>query len=129
MDIELMKEPLGQDSAGKPVYLKDVWAREEEVNEVIGRCIHSTMFHKIYGEVFQGDERWNSLDVSQGDLSAWSPKSTYVKHPPYFVDLVAQPVPMTDTLSARELALLRDSITTDHISPAGSITFRSPPGH
>src|SRR6202011_5876346 len=86
------------------------------------------MFQKVYSEVFKGDERWNSLDVPRGDLYAWSPDSTYVKHPPYFVDMAKQPAAVTDIRGARVLALLGDSITTDHISPAGSIKLQSPAG-
>jgi aconitate hydratase len=118
MDIDLAREPLGTDSAGKPVLLKDVWPSQEEVNQAIERGIRSTMFHKVYGEVFKGDERWHSLEVPRGDLYAW-PESTYVKRPPYFVDMGVQPTPVADIRSARVLALLGDSITTDHIYPAG----------
>jgi aconitate hydratase len=127
MDIDLSNEPLGQDQAGRPVYLRDIWPSQEEVHQAIDRCIHSTMFHKVYGEVFKGDERWNSLAVPEGDLYAW-PESTYVKHPPYFVDMGAEPAPISDIRGARVLALLGDSITTDHISPAGSIKRDSPAG-
>jgi len=128
MDIDLSKEPLGQDPKSTPVYLRDIWPSQEEVQNAIDRCIHSTMFHKVYSEVFKGDERWNSLAVPEGDLYAWSPESTYVKHPPYFVDTGAQPGPVTEIRGARVLALLGDSITTDHISPAGSIKRESPAG-
>src|SRR5262249_44837052 len=128
MDIGLYHEPLGHDPKGQPVYLRDIWPSQQEVQEAIGRSVRSEMFHKEYGEVFQGDERWNSLPVPEGDLYQWNPRSTYVKHPPYFVDMGAQPAPVADIRGARVLALLGDSITTDHISPAGAIKAQSPAG-
>jgi aconitate hydratase len=128
MDIDLYQEPLGQDSQGRPVYLRDIWPSQQEIQEAIARGIQSTMFHKVYGEVFQGDERWNALAVPEGDLYQWDPKSTYVKHPPYFENMGIEPPPVTDLRGARVLALLGDSITTDHISPAGSIKLQSPTG-
>ncbi len=128
MDIDLYHEPLGQGADGRPVYLRDIWPSQREVQEVMGRCVRSEMFHKEYGEVFQGDARWNGLPVPEGDLYEWDPQSTYVKHPPYFVDMTPQPAPVKDIHGARVLALLGDSITTDHISPAGSIKAQSPAG-
>jgi aconitate hydratase len=128
MDIDLYKEPLGQDSKGQAVYLRDIWPSQQEVQQAIEQSVRSEMFHKEYGEVFQGDERWNSLPVPEGDLYEWDPNSTYVKHPPYFVNMSAQPGTVADIRSARVLALLGDSITTDHISPAGSIKPQSPAG-
>ncbi|HEV3255307.1 MAG TPA: aconitate hydratase AcnA, partial [Gemmataceae bacterium] len=128
MDIDLYHEPLGTDSKGKPVYLRDLWPSRQEVQQAIDRSVQSKMFHKQYGEVFTGDERWAALAVPEGDLFKWDPKSTYVKHPPYFVDMGAQPAAVTDVQGARVLALLGDSITTDHISPAGSIKPQSPAG-
>jgi len=128
MDIDLYHEPLGQGSDGKPVYLRDLWPSQQEVQNAVERCIKSTMFQKVYGEVFQGDERWNSLAVPEGDLYQWDPASTYVKHPPYFEDMRVQPAPVREIHGARVLALLGDSITTDHISPAGSIKLQSPAG-
>jgi aconitate hydratase len=128
MDIDLYNEPLGQDVSGRPVFLRDIWPTQQEVNEAVQRGIQSKMFHKVYGEVFQGDERWRSLAVPEGDLYSWSPNSTYVKHPPYFEDMGVEPAPLTDIRGARVLALLGHSITTDHISPAGSIKLNSPAG-
>jgi aconitate hydratase len=128
MDVDLYNEPLGTGSDGKPVYLRDVWPTQEEVRSTIERSVRSEMFLKEYGEVFQGDEGWRKLPVPEGDLFAWDPASTYVKHPPYFVDVTPQPPPVTDVKGARVLALLGDSITTDHISPAGSIKEQGPAG-
>jgi aconitate hydratase len=128
MDIDLYHEPLGEGADGRPVYLRDIWPSQQEVQEAMRRSVRSEMFHKEYGEVFQGDARWNGLPVPEGDLYQWDPQSTYVKHPPYFVDMTPQPAPVTDIHGARVLALLGDSITTDHISPAGSIKPQSPAG-
>src|SRR6266849_1760643 len=128
MDIDLYQEPLGRDPKGQPVYLRDIWPSQQEIQEAIRRGIKSTMFHRVYGEVFKGDELWNSLPVPEGDLYKWDSKSTYVKHPPYFENMSTVPPPVTDIQGARVLALLGDSITTDHISPAGSIKLQSPAG-
>jgi aconitate hydratase len=128
MDIDLYREPLGQDAKGQPVFLRDLWPSQREIQDAVGKSIQSSMFHKVYGEVFQGDERWNSLAVPEGDLYRWDPQSTYVKHPPYFENMSVEPPPVTDINGARVLALLGDSITTDHISPAGSIKLQSPAG-
>jgi aconitate hydratase len=128
MDIDLSQEPLGYDAKGAAVYLRDLWPSPQEVQQAIGRSIKSSMFHKVYGEVFKGDERWNSLEIPEGDLYRWDPKSTYVKHPPYFENMTVEPPPVTDIQGARVLALVGDSITTDHISPAGSIKLQSPAG-
>jgi aconitate hydratase len=128
MDVDLHTEPLGTGSDGKPVYLRDIWPTQKEVSDAIGKAVHSEMFHKEYGEVFNGDEHWRSLPAPSGDLYQWDPKSTYVKHPPYFVDMGKTPAPVTDIKGARVLALLGDSITTDHISPAGSIKKDGPAG-
>jgi aconitate hydratase len=128
MDIDLYHEPLGHDSSGKPVFLRDIWPAQQEIQSAIQHSVRSDMFRKEYGEVFKGDERWNSLPVPEGDLYQWDPKSTYVKHPPYFVGMTATPPAVADIRGARVLALLGDSITTDHISPAGSIKAASPAG-
>jgi aconitate hydratase len=128
MDIDLYHEPLGHDPHGNPIYLRDIWPTQEEVRQAIERSVRSEMFHKEYGEVFKGDERWNSLPVPEGDLYRWEPHSTYVKNPPYFDGMTMEPAPVTDIRGARVLALLGDSITTDHISPAGSIKAQSPAG-
>lgn len=128
MDIDLLHEPLGTDKSGKPVFLKDIWPTQGEVQEAILKSVRSEMFQKEYGEVFKGDERWNSLPVPAGDLYAWDDSSTYVKNPPYFVGMPAAPEPVAAVAGARALAVLGDSITTDHISPAGSIKVQSPAG-
>jgi aconitase A len=128
MDIDLYSEPLGEGAGGQPVYLKDIWPTQQEIQEAVSRSISSEMFEKRYGEVYQGDERWNAMPVPEGDLFAWDPNSTYVRHPPYFKDMKEQPEPVRDVRGARVLALLGDSITTDHISPAGSIKEHSPAG-
>jgi aconitate hydratase len=128
MDIDLYDEPLGEDEHGEPVFLKDIWPSEKEVHETIEDAVQSDMFRKSYGEVFDGDERWNSLEVPTGDRFDWDPESTYVRQPPFFEDLPQEPEPITDIEDARALAVLGDSVTTDHISPAGSIKRDGPAG-
>jgi aconitate hydratase len=128
MDIDLYNEPLGTDAKGQPVYLRDVWPSQQEVQEAVGRCVRSEMFHKEYGEVFTGDEHWQALPVPEGECFNWDPSSTYVRHPPYFVGMGREPGQVKDVRGARVLALLGDSITTDHISPAGSIKAQGPAG-
>ncbi|MDX6673873.1 MAG: aconitate hydratase [Solirubrobacteraceae bacterium] len=128
MDVDLYEDPLGVGSDGQPVYLRDIWPSEQEVHQLIGEAVQSDMFRKSYGEVFDGDERWNSLEVPTGDRFAWSDESTYVRNPPYFVDMDREPQPVADVDGARVLALLGDSVTTDHISPAGAIKKDSPAG-
>jgi aconitate hydratase len=128
IDFDITKEPIGHDPAGHPVYLKDLWPTQQEIQECVQHSVRSEMFHKEYSEVFQGDERWQSMPTPEGALFAWDPKSTYVKHPPYFEGMTLQPPAVQDIVSARVLALLGDSITTDHISPAGSIKASSPAG-
>jgi aconitate hydratase len=128
VDIDVANEPLGHTKDGKPVYLRDIWPTQQEVQQAVQKCVRSDMFHKEYGEVFTGDAHWTGLPVPTGDLFAWDAKSTYVKHPPYFVDMTTQPAPVQDVKGARVLLLLGDSITTDHISPAGSIKAKGPAG-
>ncbi|HEY6708945.1 MAG TPA: aconitate hydratase AcnA, partial [Actinomycetota bacterium] len=128
MDVDLLDDPLGHDPDGNPVYLRDLWPSSAEVAELIGRAVQSDMFRKSYAEVFAGDERWNSLDVPAGESFAWDDTSTYVRHPPYFDGMPATPEPVTDIHGARVLAVLGDSVTTDHISPAGVIKRDSPAG-
>jgi aconitate hydratase len=128
MDIDFETDALGRDPHGNPVFLRDIWPTQREVSDTIARSVKSEMFRKEYGEVFQGDERWNSFDVPLGDLFEWDESSTYVKNPPYFVDMPDQPPPVDEIRGARVLAVLGDSITTDHISPAGSIKVQSPAG-
>jgi aconitate hydratase len=128
MDIDLYDEALGEDKDGEPVYLKDIWPDTREIAETVQEAVQSDMFRKSYGEVFDGDERWNSLKVPEGESFAWDEDSTYVRQPPYFTDLPIEPEPTRDIESARVLAILGDSVTTDHISPAGSIKRDSPAG-
>ncbi len=128
MDIDLYDEPLGEDKGGEPVYLKDIWPDTHEVAETVQEAVQSDMFRKSYSEVFDGDERWNSLKVPEGESFAWDEDSAYVRQPPYFIDLPIEPEPTRDVESARVLAVLGDSVTTDHISPAGSIKRDSPAG-
>jgi aconitate hydratase len=126
MDIDLYDDPLGEDKDGEPVFLKDIWPDSKEVGQAIEDAVRSEMFTKSYGEVFDGDERWNSLEVPTGDEFAWDERSTYVRRPPFFEDMPSEPEPLEDIVDARVLALLGDSVTTDHISPAGSIKRDGP---
>jgi aconitate hydratase len=128
IDIDLTTEPLGKGSDGEPVFLRDIWPSQQEIAETVGRAVQSAMFHRQYADVFQGDEQWRSLPVPEGETYTWEPDSTYVRLPPYFDDMPAQPVAVEDVAGARVLALYGDSITTDHISPAGSIKAASPAG-
>ena len=128
MDMDLTTEPLGNDTAGKPVFLKEIWPSPEEIESTVRSAVTSAMFAKEYGEVFEGDARWKSLPVPEGDLYAWDAKSTYIKLPNYFENMPKVPAPLADIRSARALAVLGDSVTTDHISPAGSIPADSPAG-
>ncbi|MCY2959638.1 MAG: aconitate hydratase AcnA [Planctomycetota bacterium] len=128
VDVDLTTEPLGTGKDGKPVFLKDVWPTAAEIQDAVTRTIDRPMFQKTYADVYQGDARWRSLKVPAGDTYAWDSASTYVKHPPYFDGMPAKPVPVTDVAGARVLAAFGDSITTDHISPAGSIKATSPAG-
>jgi aconitate hydratase len=128
MDIDLYDDPLGEDDHGEPVFLKDIWPSSAEVADTVLEAVQSDMFRKSYAEVFDGDERWNSLQVPTGDSFAWAEDSTYVRRPPFFEDLPPEPEPITDVEGARVLAVLGDSVTTDHISPAGSIKRDSPAG-
>jgi len=128
IDIEFHTQPLGTGKDGKPVFLRDIWPTTKEVDDVIRTSIKSSMFQKSYGEVFQGDERWRGLPVPEGDRFAWEPDSTYIRRAPYFDGMPAQPKPIADIKGARVLCLLSDSITTDHISPAGSIRKTLPAG-
>ncbi|MCC5863279.1 MAG: aconitate hydratase AcnA [Gammaproteobacteria bacterium] len=129
MDIDLQNDPLGTDADGKPVYLKDLWPASSEISDIILQKIGSEMFKRSYAGVFDGDENWNSLEVPEGELYAWDEQSTYVKNPPYFEGMQAEPAGIEDIVDARVLAVLGDSVTTDHISPAGSIASDSPAAH
>ena len=126
MDIDLYDEPLGEDRHGEPVFLKDIWPSAAEVAATVEEAVQSDMFRKSYGEVFDGDERWNSLEVPTGERFEWDPRSTYVRRPPFFDEMPREPVPPEDIERARVLAVLGDSVTTDHISPAGSIKRDGP---
>jgi aconitate hydratase len=128
MDVDLTTEPLGPDKSGKPVYLKDIWPTPQEIESTVRSAVSTAMYHKQYGEVFEGDAHWKGMKVPQGDLYKWDPKSTYIKLPPYFDNMPKTPPPLTDIQGARVLAVLGDSVTTDHISPAGSIPTDSPAG-
>jgi aconitate hydratase len=128
IDIDLQRDPLGTGKDGKPVYLKDVWPSAREIDDLVRSSIKSAMFHSSYSEVFTGDERWRGLPVPAGDRFAWEPDSTYIRQAPYFDGLARTPAPIADIVGARVLCFLADSITTDHISPAGSIKKTSPAG-
>ncbi len=126
MDVDLQKEALGAGPDGKPVVLADIWPSDKEVHEVVKKTLDSNMFRKSYSNVFAGDENWSSIKVPAGKIYAWDDKSTYVRNPPYFDGMTMTPRPVTDVKGARVLALLGDSVTTDHISPAGDISKTSP---
>ena len=128
MDTDLTTDPLGTGSDGRPVYLRDIWPSQAETGEVIASCLRPDMYTREYAHVFAGDERWRSLPVPAGDTFAWDPASTYVRRPPFFDGLAPQPGPLVGIEGARVLAVLGDSITTDHISPAGAIRPDSPAG-
>ena len=128
MDIDLYEEPLGEDDHGQAVYLKDIWPTAAEVSDTVLDAVQSDMFRKSYAAVFDGDERWNSLEVPTGDSFQWDGHSTYVRRPPFFDALAPEPEPIEDIEGARVLAVLGDSVTTDHISPAGSIKRDGPAG-
>jgi aconitate hydratase len=129
VDIDLSSEPLGNDKDGAPVYLRDIWPSQNEVQQTIAEAIQSDMYRTSYANVFVGDELWEGIEVPTGDRFAWDPASTYVRRPPYFDNMPEQPpARVSEITGARALALLGDSITTDHISPAGSIKAKSPAG-
>ncbi len=128
VDIDMSTEPLGHTPNGQPVYLRDIWPTQQQIKETVSKAVKPAMFRKRYGKVFEGDERWNSLPVPTGDLYAWDDDSTYVQELPIFENLPEEPPPMRDISGARVLAVLGDSITTDHISPAGNIAANSPAG-
>jgi aconitate hydratase len=125
---DLTVDPLGTDREGKPVYLKDLWPTAEEVESLVGSSVSSNQFDVEYGRIFAGDEKWQSMPAPTGTLFDWDSASTYVREPPYFLEVARVPAPPADVTGARALALLGDSITTDHISPAGNITVNSPAG-
>ena len=128
VDIDLGREPLGIGDDGRPVFLADVWPSPEEIRSVIGRSISAELFQATYATVFEGDDRWRALPIPAGDRFVWDPTSTYIAAPPFFAGIGLEPAPIADIVDARVLAVLGDSVTTDHISPAGSIAPASPAG-
>jgi aconitate hydratase len=128
VDFDFAKEPLGTDRGGKKVMLQDIWPTPQEVQDMVSRCVRRDMFQREYSEVFKGDERWQSMPVPEGEVFAWDPVSTYIKNPPYFEKMVDPATSIKDFSGMRALAVLGDSVTTDHISPAGSIPVDSPAG-
>ena len=128
MDVDLINDPIGDDLEGKPVYLKDLWPSQQEIQDAIAGAVDSEMFRAGYSGVLEGDTQWNALQAPEGDLFDWDGASTYVRWPPYFVDMGPEPEPVVAVSNARVLALLGDSVTTDHISPAGAIKTDSPAG-
>ena len=128
LDIDITTEPLGNGFDGQPVYLRDIWPSEHEIAEVVGQAIQSQMFADSYGDVFAGDARWQGLQIPEGNIFEWDDVSTYVRKPPYFDGMQREPAALTDIVGARVLAVLGDSVTTDHISPAGNIKKDSPAG-
>jgi aconitate hydratase len=128
MDVDLTTEPLGNDTAGKPVFLKDIWPSPQEIEATVRAAVTTAQYSKEYAEVFEGDAHWKSMPIPKGDIYQWDPKSTYIKMPPFFENMPKTPPALVDIHGARVLAILGDSVTTDHISPAGSIPVDSPAG-
>ncbi|HEY4612434.1 MAG TPA: aconitase family protein, partial [Bacteroidota bacterium] len=128
MNTDIQNEPIGTGKDGKPVYLKDIWPSPQEVEDTIRACVKSEMFQKQYSNVFEGEKEWSSLPVPKGAQYVWDQNSTYIKAAPYFENLPREPKPLQNIHGARVLAVLGDSVTTDHISPAGSISQKSPAG-
>jgi aconitate hydratase len=128
MDVDMASEPIGTGTDGQPVYLRDIWPSPTEIAEVVREAVAAEMFTRDYADVFEGDDRWRALEIPSGDTFAWDDYSTYVRRPPYFDEMPDEPQPVTDIHGARVLALLGDSVTTDHISPAGAIKTDSPAG-
>jgi aconitate hydratase len=128
MDVDLTTEPLGNDTAGKPVFLKDIWPSPQEIETTVRAAVTTAQYSKEYAEVFEGDAHWKSMPIPKGDIYQWDPKSTYIKMPPFFDNMPKTPPALADIHGARVLAILGDSVTTDHISPAGSIPVDSPAG-
>jgi len=128
MTIDLTSEPLGRGSDGGEVFLRDIWPTEREIQETLARAVQTEMFHSVYAEAFLGDDRWRALEAPTGTRYQWDADSTYIRHPPFFEGLTLDPEPVRDIIGARVLAVLGDSVTTDHISPAGSIQPDGPAG-
>jgi aconitate hydratase len=128
MDVDLVTEPLGTGSDGRPVYLRDIWPTSREVQEVIDATVDADMFTRAYADVFTGDDRWRGLQVPSGETFAWEENSTYLRRPPYLDGMSAEPAPLADITGARVLVKLGDAVTTDHVSPAGAIPPHTPAG-
>jgi aconitate hydratase len=128
MTVDLTTEPIGTGKHGEAVFLRDIWPSSREIQETMVKAVSADMFREQYADVFSGDKRWQTLDVPTGDRFAWEPDSTYVRNPPFFDDITMEPAPLQDVVGGRALAILGDSITTDHISPAGNIKKDSPAG-
>jgi aconitate hydratase len=128
VDLDLTNEPIGEDQEGKPVFLKEIWPSQKEISDTISEALDPSMFEKQYSNVFAANEAWNAISGQEEALFSWDEASTYVQEPPFFVDLASEPGPVEDISGARVLAMLGDSVTTDHISPAGSIEADSPAG-
>jgi aconitate hydratase len=128
IDLDLTREPIGVDKAGKPVLLADIWPSSDEILKTVAGSVKREMFQKRYADVFRGDETWRAIETPAGDRYAWSAKSTYIRKPPFFDGITRRPKPPADIRGARVLAVLGDSVTTDHISPAGAIATKSPAG-
>ena len=128
MQIDLTRDPIGRGRNGRNVYLKDIWPKSKEIASFMRRSISKRLFQKKYADVFKGDKHWRGIKITKSDTYTWDPKSTYVQNPPYFTRMPKKPEPVTDIVNARILGLFLDSITTDHISPAGSIKAASPAG-
>ena len=126
IDLDLEQEPLGTDPQGRPVYLRDIWPSPKEVADAMAASLKPELFRERYASVFEGDDAWRALPVPEGSRYAWDPKSTYVQEPPFFQQLTLEPPPLRDIENARVLAVLGDSVTTDHISPAGAIPKQGP---
>jgi aconitate hydratase len=128
VDVDLTAEPVGADRAGRAVYLRDLWPTQDEIRAVVHSTLRQEHFKTQYGQVFEGSDAWKSMPTPSGRVYEWDPASTYIQEPPFFIDLPSQPAPLRDITGARALLTLGDSITTDHISPAGSIAVDSPAG-
>ncbi len=128
VDIDMTRDPIGKDRDGKPVHLRDIWPSSHEIQQVVGRSVSADMFVKSYGEVFEGDERWRGIEIPDSQTYRWEGDSTYIKNPPYFTGMSRKRPGLPTIKGARCLALFGDSITTDHISPAGAIRKDSPAG-
>jgi aconitate hydratase len=128
MDIDFETEPLGYDPNGEPVYLRDIWPTQDEIREIVREALKPELFREQYAHVFEGNERWNAIPVPEGELYEWDPNSTYIQEPPFFEEMSPEPPPLRDIRNARVLVMLGDSVTTDHISPAGAFSKETPAG-